>query len=237
MLSYEELARLLTQWRHSEDYGFLAQVPVHPLQWTLKFLDRAIRAAFDKSNPARLPPFKKKNRDEAGLRFADPKQIKLDLSTKDADGRRVLPKVFLRTARLWMRQGGSGGMKRNWLEKCGSCRGRNGDARQAKMAWPGAEQLLRRAAVELLLTCKRSRPSPSPTSSVASERVARRRGTAAADENAHVVPLVFSSKRERACLRRRSEQGRRKRAPFGGAAARSRSGGHAQTAASFRCGR
>ena len=41
----------------------------------------------------------------------------------------------------------------------------------------------------------------------------------------------------RACFRRRSEQGRRKRAPFGGAAARSRSGGPAQTAASFRCAR
>ncbi len=38
----------------------------------------------------------------------------------------------------------------------------------------------------------------------------------------------------RACLRRRSEQGRRKRGPFGGAAAGSRSGGPAQTAASFR---
>ncbi|WP_208526645.1 helix-turn-helix domain-containing protein [Methylacidiphilum sp. Yel] len=95
LLSYEELARLLTRWRHSEDYGFLAQVPVHSLQWTLKFLDRAIRTAFDKSNPARLPPFKKKNRDEAGLRFTDPKPIKLDLSTKDTDGRCVLPKVFL----------------------------------------------------------------------------------------------------------------------------------------------
>ncbi|CAB3391308.1 RNA-guided endonuclease InsQ/TnpB family protein [Kyrpidia spormannii] len=95
LLSYEELARLLTLWRHSEEYGFLANAPVHPLQWTLKFLDRAIRAAFDKSSPARFPTFKKKNRNEAGLRFPDPKQIKLDLSTKDAEGRCVLPKVFL----------------------------------------------------------------------------------------------------------------------------------------------
>ncbi|MCL6576524.1 helix-turn-helix domain-containing protein, partial [Kyrpidia sp.] len=27
LLSYEELARLLTLWRHSEEYGFLANAP------------------------------------------------------------------------------------------------------------------------------------------------------------------------------------------------------------------
>ncbi|CAB3392224.1 helix-turn-helix domain-containing protein [Kyrpidia spormannii] len=32
LLSYGELARLLTLWRHSEEYGFFASAPVHPLQ-------------------------------------------------------------------------------------------------------------------------------------------------------------------------------------------------------------
>jgi len=39
--------------------------------------------------------FERKNRDEAGLRYPDAKQIKLDRMTKDRDGRNVFPKVFV----------------------------------------------------------------------------------------------------------------------------------------------
>ncbi len=95
LLSYGELAKLLTLWRHSEEYGFLAVAPEHPLQWTLKFLMQSVTAAFDPSNPAQFPTFKKKNRDEAGLRYPDAKQIKLDRTTNDQDGRNVFPKVFV----------------------------------------------------------------------------------------------------------------------------------------------
>lgn len=42
LLSYGELAKLLTLWRHSEEYGFLAVAPKHPLQRTLKFLMQSI---------------------------------------------------------------------------------------------------------------------------------------------------------------------------------------------------
>lgn len=76
LLTYGELTRLLTLWRHSDEYGFLAIAPEHPLQWTLKFLIQSITAAFDPTNPARFPAFKKRNRNEAGLRYPDAKQIK-----------------------------------------------------------------------------------------------------------------------------------------------------------------
>ena len=56
---------------------------------------QSITAAFDPSNPAQFPTFKKKNRDETGLRYPDAKQIKFDLMTKDKDGRNVFPKVFV----------------------------------------------------------------------------------------------------------------------------------------------
>ncbi len=47
LLSYGDLAKLLTLWRHSEEYAFLRHAPVHPLQWTLKFLMQSIHVAFD----------------------------------------------------------------------------------------------------------------------------------------------------------------------------------------------
>ena len=43
LLSCGDLAKLLTLWRSSEEYGFLANGPVHPQQQTLKNLDRALR--------------------------------------------------------------------------------------------------------------------------------------------------------------------------------------------------
>ena len=50
--------------------------------------------AFDPSHPAQFPAFKKKNRAEAGLRYPDARQIKLDLAARDPEGRTVSPNVF-----------------------------------------------------------------------------------------------------------------------------------------------
>ncbi|MGK9452999.1 RNA-guided endonuclease InsQ/TnpB family protein [Acidithiobacillus caldus] len=94
ILSYVELAKCLTTWRNSETFGFLSESPVHPQQWALKFLDRALKDTFDKKSPKRFPTFKKKGMHDS-LRYPDPEQIKLDLRVKDQDGRRVLPKIFL----------------------------------------------------------------------------------------------------------------------------------------------
>ena len=94
LLSYGDLAKLLTLWRASEEFGFLALGPVHPQQQTLKNLDRAIWEALDRRNPKRFPRFKRKGEDDS-LRYPDPIQIKIDLSVRDKDGRSVLPRIFL----------------------------------------------------------------------------------------------------------------------------------------------
>ncbi|MHB8254034.1 MAG: helix-turn-helix domain-containing protein [Acidiferrobacter sp.] len=94
MLSYGDMARCLTTWRNGESFGFLSESPVHPQQQALRFLDRALKEAFDKKSPKRFPTFKKKGRHDS-LRYPDPEQIKIDLKPQDADGRRLLPRIFL----------------------------------------------------------------------------------------------------------------------------------------------
>ncbi|WP_218961613.1 RNA-guided endonuclease InsQ/TnpB family protein, partial [Leptospirillum ferriphilum] len=94
LLSYGDMAKLLTLWRSSEEYGFLALGPVHPQQQTLKNLDRALWEALDKTNPKRFPRFKRKGEGDS-LRYPDPLQIKIDLATRDPQGRNLLPRIFL----------------------------------------------------------------------------------------------------------------------------------------------
>ena len=94
LLSYGDLAKLLTLWRSSEEYGFLAKGPAQPQQQTLKNLDRAVWEALDRTNPKGFPRFKKKGCGDS-LRYPDPLQVKLDLSTRDQEGRTVLPRIFL----------------------------------------------------------------------------------------------------------------------------------------------
>lgn len=94
ILSYVDIAKCLTTWRNGESFGFLSESPVHPQQWALKFLDRALKDAFDKSNPKRFPAFKKKGLHDS-IRYPDPEQIKIDLNAEDSDGRRLLPTIFL----------------------------------------------------------------------------------------------------------------------------------------------
>ncbi len=94
LLSYGDLAKLLTLWRSSEDYGFLALGPSQPQQQTLKNLDRAMWEAMDRKNPKRFPRFKRKGEGDS-LRYPDPFQVKLDLSTRDSDGRNLHPRIFL----------------------------------------------------------------------------------------------------------------------------------------------
>lgn len=85
VLRYVEMAKLLTGWKREEETAFLATAPIHALQQTLKFLDQAIKEAFDKKNPKRFPVFKKKGL--TGDSFRHPDCFKLD-------GNRVfLPKI------------------------------------------------------------------------------------------------------------------------------------------------
>ncbi len=100
LLSCGDLARLLTLWRASEEYGFRTLGPVHPQRQTLKNLDRALREALDKTNPKRFPRFKRKGEGDS-LRHPDSLQIKLDLATRDPSGRNLLPRIFLPKA-VWI---------------------------------------------------------------------------------------------------------------------------------------
>lgn len=89
-LGYAELCRELTAWRNSADTPWLADAPVHPLQQTLKDLERAYKNFFSKR--ASFPRFKKKGTSES-FRYPDPKQFKIDA----ANSRIFLPKLG------WMR--------------------------------------------------------------------------------------------------------------------------------------
>lgn len=85
-LGYAELCRQLTRWRHSAETPWLQQAPTHPLQQSLKDLERAYTNFF--VGHARAPRFRKKGRHDS-FRYPDPKQVRLD----QAGNRIFLPKL------------------------------------------------------------------------------------------------------------------------------------------------
>jgi putative transposase len=85
-LNYAGLCKQITQWRNTPKTVWLAEAPVHPLQQTLKDLERAYTNFFSKR--ADFPRFKKKGISDS-FRYPDPKQIKLD----QANSRLFLPKL------------------------------------------------------------------------------------------------------------------------------------------------
>ena len=87
-LGYAGLCKLLTEWRNGSETPWLADAPVHPLQQTLKDLERAYANFFAKR--ADFPHFKKKGQSDS-FRYPDPKQIRLD----QANARIFLPKPRL----------------------------------------------------------------------------------------------------------------------------------------------
>ena len=85
-LGYAGLCKQLTEWRNDMKTVWLADAPVHPLQQTLKDLERAYSNFFAKR--ADFPRFKKRGQSDS-FRYPDPKQIKLD----QGNGRVFLPKL------------------------------------------------------------------------------------------------------------------------------------------------
>jgi putative transposase len=85
-LGYAGLCKRLTEWRNSTETAWLSDAPVHPLQQSLKDLERAYANFF--ATRAEFPRFKKKGRHDR-FRYPDPKQIKLD----QANSRLFLPKL------------------------------------------------------------------------------------------------------------------------------------------------
>ena len=85
-LGYAGLCKALTVWRNSEDTAWLAHAPVHPLQQTLKDLERAYTNFFAKR--ADFPRFKKKGMGDS-FRYPDARQFKIDAG----NSRVFLPKL------------------------------------------------------------------------------------------------------------------------------------------------
>ena len=91
-LGYAGLCKELTAWRNGAPLpsgrvaSWLAESPVHPLQQTLKDLERAYANFF--ARRADFPRFKKKGQGDS-FRYPDPKQIKLD----QANSRIFLPRL------------------------------------------------------------------------------------------------------------------------------------------------
>lgn len=85
-IGYVAMAKHLTAWRNSLDTPWLADAPCHPLQQTLKDLERAYANFFAKR--ADFPRFKKKGQSDS-FRYPDPKQIKLE----QGNSRIFLPKL------------------------------------------------------------------------------------------------------------------------------------------------
>ncbi len=85
-LGYVGLCKLITEWRNGVETPWLRDAPTHPLQQTLKDLERAYGNFFAKR--ADFPRFKKKGRHDS-FRYPDPKQIQLD----QANSRIFLPKL------------------------------------------------------------------------------------------------------------------------------------------------
>jgi putative transposase len=97
-LSYAELCRVLTAWRHDPETIWLAESPIHPLQQALKNLEQAYTNFFEDLKKAKRgeirpedvrEPQKKKRYRHDSLRYPDPKQFKLD----SANDRIFLPKL------------------------------------------------------------------------------------------------------------------------------------------------
>lgn len=85
-LGYAGLCKTLTGWRNDAATAWLSESPIHPLQQSLKDLERAYRNFFEKR--ADFPRMKKKGVSDS-FRYPDPKQITLD----QANNRIRLPKL------------------------------------------------------------------------------------------------------------------------------------------------
>ena len=85
-VSFSQLCNQLTQWKRQEELVFLSDCHSQPLQQVLKNLDRALKEAFNKTNPKRFPRFKKKGQRDS-IRY--PQGFKID----QLNSRVYLPKI------------------------------------------------------------------------------------------------------------------------------------------------
>ena len=87
IMRYSEMDYWSKILKQSQEYSFLAEAPAHNIQQKLKDLDRAYMDAFDKKQPNKRIPKKRKKQLHSSFRFPLPKQFAID-------NRRVkLPKI------------------------------------------------------------------------------------------------------------------------------------------------
>ena len=80
ILRYQEMDHWSKWLKQSDKYGFLADAPAHILQQKLRDLDRAYSDAFDKNQPNKRLPKKRKRHLHSSFRFLSPSQFVIVLS-------------------------------------------------------------------------------------------------------------------------------------------------------------
>lgn len=93
-VSYVETSAMLTEWKKSEEHDFLAQVSSVPLQQSLRHLQTAYTAFFDKR--ARYPRFKSKKRSKDSAEYTRS-------AFRFRDGELTLAKMRAPLAIVWSR--------------------------------------------------------------------------------------------------------------------------------------
>ena len=87
LIWYHEADYWSKLWKRSNEFSFLKEAPAHCIQQKLKDLDKAFKDAFDKNQPNKRMPKKRKRGLHDSFRFPEAKQI-------EVEGRRVkLPKL------------------------------------------------------------------------------------------------------------------------------------------------
>lgn len=76
--NYNELEFWSKLLKSSEQYSFLKEAPAHIIQQKLKDLAKAYQDGFDKSQPNKRLPTKRKKHHHSSFRFPAPNQIKIE---------------------------------------------------------------------------------------------------------------------------------------------------------------
>lgn len=97
-ISYHETSARLTQWKKSEEFAFLNEVPAVPLQQSLRHLQRAFKNFWDKR--AKYPRFKSRSRSKLGLSYTRSAFVVKSDSIKLAKHNEALNIVFSRKVDL-----------------------------------------------------------------------------------------------------------------------------------------
>lgn len=78
ILFYQEMDYFSKLFKLSTEYGFLKECPAHCIQQKLRDLERAFKDCFDKTQPGKRLPVRRKKNIHDSFRFPEPKQIELE---------------------------------------------------------------------------------------------------------------------------------------------------------------